>query len=470
MTFDAFIRDVFAWPGRRWRVRAMRARAAFEQDADHQSTAPVSVVVPAGSGRRRVPELRRVLTHACLIFLAVGAVLGDRVLSLPIEDRAVLTNVPPQALDQPLRLALAPLPLRSSTGDQASAALSPAVSEPVELPSPFQTQHVLSVGETLGAIAEQYAISLEALIWVNGLEQGDALVEGQVLQIPRTSGLFHEIDSDETLEAIAAVYDVSPEVIFGFAPNRLDGYTLSDLPAGAAIFIPGATRALPEELLSFYGGFEGLAARGPVFAGRVLADETNVRDGPSTEHQRLFQLEAGRQVALIARYDEWVYIALGARTGWLRNDLIAADPAMIAELTTKTDFPEPPPRWVWPARGTISSRFGPRWGGFHNGLDIANRAWTPIIAARSGVVREAGWCSGYGYCVKLRHPGGVETIYGHLIAQPVVTAGDSVTVGQLIGHMGSTYDRAGGGYSTGVHLHFTVIIGGRAVDPLKVLP
>jgi murein DD-endopeptidase MepM/ murein hydrolase activator NlpD len=36
--------------------------------------------------------------------------------------------------------------------------------------------------------------------------------------------------------------------------------------------------------------------------------------------------------------------------------------------------------------------------------------------------------------------------------------------------MGSTFDRAGGGYSTGVHLHFTVIIGGRAVDPLNVLP
>jgi murein DD-endopeptidase MepM/ murein hydrolase activator NlpD len=45
-----------------------------------------------------------------------------------------------------------------------------------------------------------------------------------------------------------------------------------------------------------------------------------------------------------------------------------------------------------------------------------------------------------------------------------------VRAGQLIGHMGSTYDRAGGGYSTGVHLHFTILVNGRAVNPLRYLP
>ncbi|MFQ3661657.1 MAG: M23 family metallopeptidase, partial [Chloroflexaceae bacterium] len=48
--------------------------------------------------------------------------------------------------------------------------------------------------------------------------------------------------------------------------------------------------------------------------------------------------------------------------------------------------------------------------------------------------------------------------------------GEEVSAGQLLGHMGSTYDRRGGGYSTGVHLHFTVLINGRAMNPLRFLP
>ena len=107
---------------------------------------------------------------------------------------------------------------------------------------------------------------------------------------------------------------------------------------------------------------------------------------------------------------------------------------------------------------------------FHNGLDIANRKGTPIRAARAGVVIEAGWCSGYGYCVKIRHSGGFSTIYGHLKSQPVVSVGDEVAAGEVIGGMGMTFDRKGGGAVTGVHLHFTVMLNGKAVSPLKYLP
>jgi murein DD-endopeptidase MepM/ murein hydrolase activator NlpD len=195
-----------------------------------------------------------------------------------------------------------------------------------------------------------------------------------------------------------------------------------------------------------------------------------MRDGPSVEHSRLAQLDAGRRVLLEGRHEDWLLVSLGAQRGWVRADMLSVERTLVDALPERTDFPAPPPRWVWPARGTITSRFGPRWGSFHNGLDIANRAWTPIVAARSGIVKEAGWCSGYGYCVKLRHDGGVETIYGHLIDEPVVERGDEVLVGELIGHMGSTYDRAGGGYSTGVHLHLTVLVNGKAVNPLLYLP
>jgi murein DD-endopeptidase MepM/ murein hydrolase activator NlpD len=202
----------------------------------------------------------------------------------------------------------------------------------------------------------------------------------------------------------------------------------------------------------------------------VLADETNLRDGPGTDYGRQVQLGRGRQVALRARHDDWLKVEIVGATGWVRADLLQIAEGLIDALPKTDDFPPPPPRWTWPTWGTLTSPFGSRWGSFHNGLDIANRAWTPIVAARAGRVIEAGWCSGYGYCVKISHGGGVETIYGHLITKPSVAAGDEVAVGQRVGSMGSTYDRAGGGYSTGVHLHFTVLVNGRAVNPLTVLP
>jgi murein DD-endopeptidase MepM/ murein hydrolase activator NlpD len=154
----------------------------------------------------------------------------------------------------------------------------------------------------------------------------------------------------------------------------------------------------------------------------------------------------------------------------MRADLLQIDAGLIEVLPLSNDFPPLPPTWTWPTYGAFTSGFGPRWGSFHYGIDIANGAGTPIVAARAGRVIAAGWCSGYGYCVKLRHAGGITTIYGHLLDHPPVSVGQTVKVGQLIGRMGSTYDAGGGGYSTGVHLHFEVKVNGRAVNPLAFLP
>jgi murein DD-endopeptidase MepM/ murein hydrolase activator NlpD len=107
---------------------------------------------------------------------------------------------------------------------------------------------------------------------------------------------------------------------------------------------------------------------------------------------------------------------------------------------------------------------------FHDGLDIANDAGTKIYSARAGQVFEAGWCRGFGYCVKIDHGDGMTSIYGHLLKRPPVHSGDTVSAGDLIGSMGSTFDASGGGYSTGVHLHFTIKVNGKAVNPLKFLP
>jgi len=348
------------------------------------------------------------------------------------------------------------------------APLAPALSSPVEPTNAFREPHLLASGDTLGALAERYGVSLESLIWANGLERGDALMVGQWLRIPRVSGVPYIVRPGDNVEQIAALHQVSPEILVDFSPNRLsEGVALRP---GVELFVPGVAPALPDGLLEWSGGRSGLARRGPVVAALVREQETNLRQGPGTEYPRVARLDAGRQVELRGRHKEWVKAALAGVEGWIRADLLAVAPAVVTALPETRDFPPPPPRWIWPARGTLTSGFGPRWGSFHNGLDIANRVWTPISAASAGRVREAGWCRGYGYCVKIRHSAGVETVYGHMVDQPVVSAGEEVTAGQLIGYMGSTYDRAGGGYSTGVHLHFTLLVNGRAVDPLRFLP
>jgi murein DD-endopeptidase MepM/ murein hydrolase activator NlpD len=99
----------------------------------------------------------------------------------------------------------------------------------------------------------------------------------------------------------------------------------------------------------------------------------------------------------------------------------------------------------------------------HAGIDLAAPVGTPIYATADGTVGEAGWNNGgYGRLIKLDHGRGIETRYGHLSAI-LVSAGQRVTRGQLIGRMGST------GRSTGSHLHYEVRIDGRAVNPIPFM-
>ncbi len=97
---------------------------------------------------------------------------------------------------------------------------------------------------------------------------------------------------------------------------------------------------------------------------------------------------------------------------------------------------------------------GVRTQGIHgnNGVDLASSYGTSILAAADGDVvisRYGGWNGGYGNYIVVKHANGMQTLYGHL-SQNLVSAGQHVSQGEVIGKMGSTGD------STGVHLHFEV--------------
>lgn len=106
-----------------------------------------------------------------------------------------------------------------------------------------------------------------------------------------------------------------------------------------------------------------------------------------------------------------------------------------------------------------TSGFGPRWGRLHAGTDFAAPIGTPIYATADGVVTEAGWSSGYGRLIKIRHDFGIETRYAHLNAMDV-RVGQRVSRGDRIGAMGNS------GRSTGPHLHYEVRVNGNPVNPM----
>ncbi len=117
---------------------------------------------------------------------------------------------------------------------------------------------------------------------------------------------------------------------------------------------------------------------------------------------------------------------------------------------------------IRPISGTISSRYGSRWGTTHKGLDIAAPKGTPIKAAAGGTVVTSGQSKGYGNYIVISHGNGIETAYGHCSAL-YVKAGQKVSQGDVIGAVGST------GRSTGNHLHLEIRVNGIAQNPQNYL-
>ena len=96
----------------------------------------------------------------------------------------------------------------------------------------------------------------------------------------------------------------------------------------------------------------------------------------------------------------------------------------------------------------------------HLGFDLAVTAHVPVAAANAGTVLNASWLGIYGNCVILDHGMGVQSLYGHLMSFDV-KVGDRVTRGQIVGRSDST------GLAGGDHLHFTMLVGGRMVNPVE---
>ena len=142
----------------------------------------------------------------------------------------------------------------------------------------------------------------------------------------------------------------------------------------------------------------------------------------------------------------------------------------LAKIALQGSNPPSDATWLTPVSGyTITSAFGMRvhpvygYQLMHNGVDLACPQGTPIYATRAGTVTTASYQEGgAGYYVSINHGDGFGSIYMHM-THYVVSAGQSVSAGQLIGYVGST------GVSTGPHLHFGISYAGTYVNPLAYI-
>jgi murein DD-endopeptidase MepM/ murein hydrolase activator NlpD len=247
------------------------------------------------------------------------------------------------------------------------------------------SQYTVQEGDLLSFIASDFGVSAQSIMWANNIKDPDSLTPGQVLRIPPVSGVIYTVKKGDSSASLAKKFAADEGRIIAFNHLPQDG----TLAIGDEIIIP-----------------DGHPAAAPIAVPSVGTIDNRIR-------------------------------RVGTYT--------AAGSALAAQkfgyLPDLGDYFRSPTT-------------GYNWGILHdrNGIDVANSCGTGIYAAADGTVTTAipsGWNGGFGKYIKISHPNGTETLYGHL-SKIVVQVGQVVGKGEKIGLMGTT------GRSTGCHLHFEV--------------
>ena len=247
---------------------------------------------------------------------------------------------------------------------------------------------------------------------------------------------------DGTYDAEEKIYKVSPRIV-RVEGERDGSLQQSGIRAGA----PSAAMVEFVRALSYDVDFQRELKQGQKFT--VLLEQLVTSDGKVTHPGRLLagELRLMKRTVVVMRYRPQ-----GGADGFYNPQ---GESVVRSFLRTPMDA------------SRITSRFGMRehpilgFSALHAGVDFAAPPGTPILAAGNGKVVAAGPNGGYGLYVKLQHTHDVATAYAHMSrVGPGVKPGVQVRQGQVIGFVGST------GMSTGPHLHYEFLKGGKHVNPL----
>lgn len=291
-----------------------------------------------------------------------------------------------------------------ATADDASSD-NAEEAEIAEEQVPIITAYTVRSGDTLSGIADKFNISINTIRWANDLTSKSTIKPGDELVILPVTGVKYTVKKGDTLSGIATKFDIDQDDILTY--NDIDA---SKIKVGANIVLPGA---------------EPIAA--PVKAPTKAVAKTPAKPATPTSTTT----KATSETAKVAVADT-------------KEESKDSDDEGTS-APTKTTYVNPIPG------GVLTQRI-------HDGnaVDFGAAIGTTVRASAAGtvIIAKAGNNGGYGTYVVITHPGGSQTLYGHL-SKLSVAAGDKVDQGETIGLSGNT------GKSTGPHLHFKIINGPR---------
>ena len=267
-------------------------------------------------------------------------------------------------------------------------------------------KYIVQTGDTITRIANKFDISQDTVKWANNLSS-NTLKVGQELTILPVTGVIHTVKKGDTLGAVAKKYEADAGDIALY--NQLESDTLK---VGADITIP-----------------EGVMPK--VVATKKSTKTSSTKKAVATSGKPLKTVRSPSGLLEVTTGITYTW-KNGVRTSRLRG----------------TGGPSYSNYYTKPINTGRRSR------GLHgfNAVDWAAPSGTPIVAAAPGKVivsKKGGWNGGYGRYTAIEHANGSQTLYAHA-SSIIVSKGQNVVAGQVIGYVGST------GNSSGNHLHFEV--------------
>ncbi len=289
----------------------------------------------------------------------------------------------------------------------------------------------------------------ESVMW-------DAVTLSEKLSQPKEEAVFHTVSEGDTLASIAEEHNIDEADIVEMNPdydfeNMLAGDSVTVKQAKGLINIKKTVTTTELRDISFdtvkkkdstkYSGYKKVEQKGIDGLERVIRTKIYI-DGEIVDTKYDYEtiVEPVDEIVVVGTktYYDGVYVGSPSQSGFL---------------------------WPAPSCHYVSSPYGWRNSGWHNGIDLikagGGASGTPVVASRSGTVEVVQRSSsGYGNMVLINHGDGYKTRYAHMISGSItVKVGDYVEAGRTIGRVGST------GNSTGPHLHFEVIYRGETQNP-----
>jgi murein DD-endopeptidase MepM/ murein hydrolase activator NlpD len=367
---------------------------------------------------------------ATALLLLPPAVLPNRVDRIPYaapalpESAFASVNAVKAAVPEPLRVLKGKIGRNATLAALLNDAISPrGVHTLVEAARPVYDLARLSVGHPFGV-----TFGPDGLVaaFTYGID------ELRTLQVTRRGATYEA-------EVVTREYDVRRAVAQGVITSSLFG----------AVADAGEEDQLALDLAEIFAwdvDFNTELRKGDTFR---VAVEKMYLDGSFVRYGRVLSAELVRGERVIRAL--WFDSRNGA--GYYNPD---GTPVRKAFLRSPLKFSRI-------SSGFTHARFHPilKKSRPHLGVDYAAPVGTPVRASGGGVVTLAGWWGGYGKTVKIRHPNGYETLYGHL-SRIGVKKGQRVEQADVIGAVGTT------GMSTGPHLDYRMVKDGVYVNPLKL--